>query len=191
MLSYLNHLDFSKGSCSVVLAAVLALGNGAAWAQAAPTKSNWDVKPGTLVYLDGRRSTKVDLDRLASAEIAACEGMMGQPLVQQAFGDSVATEALVITTKARADSPAVLALADRAHLASGYHCRPSTVRAIAPPALAYITSHYPQHWLGGEVLELTQKSTGAVKYRVQLAGNWGFRYVSFTAAGDFVDDRRY
>jgi hypothetical protein len=30
-----------------------------------------------------------------------------------------------------------------------------------------------------------------VKYRVQLADNWGWRYVSFTAAGDFVDDRIY
>jgi hypothetical protein len=170
----------------------LVLGHSSmAQAQAAPPQSHWKVAPGALVYLDGERSTVAAIDRLPSAAVNSTDALLGQRLVRQAFGDSVATEALVVTTKANATAPAVLALADKAHLLSGYVSNPSTVRIIAPPALAYITSHYPKCWLGGEVLELTQKSTGTVKYRVQLADNWGFHYASFTLAGDFVDDRIY
>ena len=172
---------------------------GLARAQVAATPSDWQVEPGTLVYLDGERSTKAAIDHLADAAIASVEsctiGPAGSTLRQMfgdsVFGDSVATGFLVITTKANANAPATLALADRVHLSSGYSKQPSTVRVIAPKALAYITSHYPKAWLGGDVLMLTQKSTGTVKYRVQLADNWGFRYVSFTLAGDFVDDRMY
>ena len=176
-----------------VTALALAFGcSGLARAQVAATQTDWEVAPGTLVYLDGERSTAVIINCLASAAVASAEGFMGPAgTLRQAFGDSVATEALVITTKANANAPTTLALADRAHLSSGYIKQPSTVRVIAPQALAYITSHYPKAWLGGEVLALTQKSTGTVKYRVQLANNWGFRYVSFTEAGDFVDDRMY
>ncbi|GAA4502218.1 hypothetical protein GCM10023172_25270 [Hymenobacter ginsengisoli] len=170
----------------------LALGHiSAAQAQAAPPQNHWQIATGTLVYLDGERSTVAAINRLAPAAINSADGMMGQPLVRQAFGDSVAMEVLVVTTKANANTPAVLALADKAHLLSGYVSNLSTVGIIAPKALAYITSHYPKCWLGGEVLKLTQKSTGAVKYRVQLADNWGFHYASFTLAGDFVDDRVY
>lgn len=170
----------------------LALGkSGVALAQAAPAQSRWDVVPGTLVYLDGERSTVAAIDRLAPAAIGTVEDLMGKHPVWQALGDSVATHVLVVTTKANASTPAVLALADKAHLMSGYSSNPSSVQVIAPKALAYITNHYPKCWLGGEVLELTQKSTGTVKYRVQLADNWGFRYASFTLAGDFVDDRIY
>jgi len=166
-------------------------GPSAVLAQGTPAHSRWDIAPGTLVYLDGERSTAAAIERLAAAAIRSTEGMMGQPLVRRAFGDSVATQALVVTTKANANSPAVLALANKAHLSFGYVAEPRTVRVVAPRALAYITGHYPKCWLGGEVLELTQKSTGMVKYRVQLADNSGFRYASFTLAGDFVDDRMY
>ena len=181
-------------------ALLLTLGCGSGVrAQVAATPSDWKVKSGTLVYLDGERSTKAAIDHLPDAAITSVEGFAVGPAgstLRQMFGDSVfsdslATEFLVITTKARANAPATLALADRVHLSSGYVSQPSTVRVIAPKALAYITSHYPKAWLGGEVLALTQKSTGTVKYRVQLADNWGFRYVSFTLAGDFVDDRMY
>ena len=172
---------------------------GLARAQATATPSDWKVKPDTLVYLDGERSTKATIDHLADAAIASVEffavgpagGTLRQVFGDSVFGDSVATSLLIVTTKANANAPATLALADRAHLSSGYVSQPRTVRVIAPKALAYITSHYPKAWLGGEVLALTQKSTGTVKYRVQLADNWGFRYVSFTLAGDFVDDRMY
>jgi hypothetical protein len=155
--------------------------NPAAQAQTALAANRWDVEPGTQVYLDGQASSATVIDHIDDKAIASVEGQVVKG--QDGY--------LVITTKANANSPATLALADKLHLMSAYTSRPAPISAIAAPALAYITSHYPKAWLGGEVLEMTRKSTGAVKYRVQLADNWGWRYVSFTATGDFVDDKMH
>lgn len=147
------------------------------------------MKPGTLVYLDGQPSTPAAINQIPSDAVANAEGLMGPPGVLRAFGDTVATQVLVLTTKAHANDPATLALADRTNLESAYVKEPASVLDIAPRALAYITAHYPTYWLDGTVKKLTRKSSGAVKYQVWLAGSWGWRYVSFTAAGDFVDDK--
>lgn len=172
------------------LLGLLALGGGrAAHAQEALTPSRWPVKPGTLIYLDGLPSTPAAINQVSGDAVACAEGMIGQPGVRQALGDTVATEYLVLTTKANEYAPATLALADRANLMSAYVHEPASVQDITPKALAYITTHYPKYWLDGTVKKLTRKSSGAVKYQVWLAGNWGWRYVSFTAAGDFVDDK--
>jgi hypothetical protein len=159
-----------------------------ALAQPTPTANRWHVKPGTQVYLDGLPSTSAAISRLDDSAIASVEGMVLNDSVDRSKLPIYKHEYLVLTTKVNANSPTALALADKLHLTSAYTTRPAPVSAIAPPALAYITSHYPKYWLGGQVLAMTRKSTGAVKYQVQLAGNWGWRYVSFTEAGDFVDD---
>lgn len=145
-------------------------------AQATLATNRWHVEPGTSVYLDGHSSTTAVIDQLDNNAIASAEGR------------EASDKFLVITTKANASSPATLALADKLHLMSAYITQPAPISAIAPAALAYITSHYPKAWLGGEVMKMTRKSTGAVKYQVQLADNWGWRYVSFTATGEFVDN---
>jgi hypothetical protein len=175
----LSGFGWPAGGLALLLA--LLSSSAAAQAQAALATNRWDVEPGTRVYLDGQPSTAAAISQLDDKAIASAEGWVAKDK----------DEFLVITTRAKANSPATLALADKLHLSSAYTTRPALIRAIAPPALAYITSHYPKAWLGGEVLEMTQKSTGKVKYRVQLADNWGWRYVSFTAAGNFVDDRIY
>ena len=179
---------------SATLLGLLALGGSlTARAQSAPatppTPNRWSVKPGELIYLDGQPSTLAAINQVPNDALACVEGLMGPPGVLRAFGDTVATQVLVLTTKAHANDPATLALADRANLKSAYVSEPASVRDITPKALAYITAHYPKHWLDGTVKKLTRKSSGAVKYQVWLAGNWGWRYVSFTAAGDFVDDK--
>lgn len=145
-------------------------------AQATLATNRWHVEPGTSVYLDGHPSTPAVIDRLTDDAIASVEGW---PALDGH---------LILTTNANANSPATLALADKLHLMSAHITQPAPISAIAPAALAYITSHYPKAWLGGEVVKMTRKSTGAVKYRVQLADNWGWRYVSFTATGEFVDN---
>ena len=174
-----------------LLPLLLLAGSHAATAQTSPTPSSWQVKPGTLIYLDGQPSTLAAINQVPDSALICSEGMMGRSLIVRAFGDSVATETLVLTTKANEYAPATLALADRANLRSAYRWEPGTVRDIAPRALAYITSHYPKAWLDGQVQRLTRKSTGEVKYQVRLADNWGWRYPCFTADGDFVDDKTY
>ena len=157
-------------------------------AQPTPADNHWDVKPGTKVYLDGLPSTPAIIRALPDVAIASAEGM---GITSQADKSKLADyqyDYLVITTKVNANSPITLALADKLHLNSAFTTQPAPLSAIAPVALAYITSHYPKYWLGGEVVEMTRKSTGAVKYRVQLADNWGWRYVSFTEAGEFVGE---
>ncbi|MGI4833729.1 MAG: hypothetical protein ACRYFK_09735 [Janthinobacterium lividum] len=172
------------------LLGLLALGGSrAAHAQAtsaSPSLNHWSVKPGTLVYLDGLPSTPAKLDQVPNAAVACVEGMVGQPGVRWALGDPVATEYLVLTTKANENSPATLALADRANLPSAYRWELGSVRDIAPRALAYITAHYPKYWLDGTVTKLTRKSSGEVTYQVRIAGSWGWRHPCFPAAGDFV-----
>jgi hypothetical protein len=159
----------------------------AALAQPTPDAGRWGVKPGTRVYLDGLPSTPAILAALPNEAVASVESM------SIFHADSVKLPAyqfnyLVVTTKVNANSPITLALADKLHLPTAYTTRPAPPSAIAPPALAYITSHYPKYWLGGEVQEMTHIGTGAVKYQVQLADNWGWRYVSFTAAGELVGE---
>lgn len=169
-LLFLLRPPFAAGLLLALLAKTTA-----ATAQPTPATNRWGVEPGTAVYLDGLPSTPATISELPDAAIASVEGM--------GPGDKF----LVLTTKVNATSPATLALADKLHLTSAYTTRPAPVSVIAPSALAYITSHYPKCWLGGEVLEKTRKSTGAVTYQVQLADNWGWRYMSFTKAGEFVN----
>ena len=163
----------------------------AAQAQTALAANRWGVEEGTRIYLNGQTSTRAVIDQLDTEAIASVESMLVRDTTTHTAQAKLRSGYLVLTTKGNADSPATLALADKLHLRAAYTTRPAPISAVAPPALAYITSHYPKAWLGGEILEMTRKSTGAVTYRVQLADNWGWRYVSFTAAGDFVDDRVY
>jgi hypothetical protein len=160
----------------------------AALAQPTPAANRWQVEPGTKVYLDGLPSTPAIISELPDAAIASVEGMHISAHADKSKLPAYRYDYLVLTTKINANSPIALALADKMHLSSAFTTRPAPLTAIAPAARAYITSHYPKYWLGGEVLEMTRKSTGAVKYQVQLADNWGWHYVSFTEAGEFVDD---
>lgn len=159
--------------------------------QTALAANRWGVEEGTRIYLDGQASTRAVIDQLDTEAIASVESMLVRDTTTHAAQAKLRGGYLVLITKRNADSPATLALADKMHLMWAHTSRPAPISAVAPPALAYITSHYPKAWLGGEILEMTRKSTGAVTYRVQLADNWGWRYVSFTAAGDFVSDQMY
>jgi hypothetical protein len=157
-------------------------------AQATPAANRWHVEPGTSVYLDGQPSTITVIDQIKDEDVASVEGALFHKTTSRTGQAEFKDKYIVLTTKANATSPATLELANKLHLGSAHVTQPAPISAIAPAALAYITSHYPKAWLGGEVTKMTRKSTGAVKYRVQLADNWGWRYVSFTAAGEFVDN---
>jgi hypothetical protein len=185
----MESIVFSRPAGRVLLGLALAAGSHAAVAQNASTPSNWEVKPGELIYLDGQPSTLVAINQVPDDAVACVEGMTGKPGVLRAFGNETATDVLVITTKAQENSPTTLALADRVDLRSAYRWEAATLRDVAPRALAYITAHYPKHRLDGVVQKLTRKSSGEVKYQVRLADNWGWSYPCFTAEGDFVGEK--
>jgi hypothetical protein len=96
--------------------------------------------------------------------------------------------AMIVTTKANAQSPEVLTFNQKAFPASNFTQEPAKVNALVPKALAYITSHYPDARLGGEVTKLTDKDTGAVKYRVQLVKGRRPFDVYFSPQGDFLGE---
>jgi hypothetical protein len=122
-----------------------------------------------LYYLDGQPSTKQAIEQLDQASIANVDVVKEPASIHRIPGlaDSPATSVILLTTKANADAPAVRAFADQANLASAYTSRTVATYFLGASTLAYITSHYPNARLG-EVNELTQKTTGTVKYQVQL-----------------------
>jgi hypothetical protein len=142
-----------------------------------------------LCYLDGKLSTKQAIEQLDPNSIASMVVLKDQASIRRLPGmaDSPATSAILLTTKANVDSPAVRAFAEQADLASAYTSRLVSVNVLRPAALAYITSHYPNARLN-EVQEQKQKTTGAVKYQVQLINGKRPFYVYFTPEGEFAGE---
>jgi hypothetical protein len=122
-----------------------------------------------LYYLDGKPSTKQVVEQLDQKSIANVDVVKESARIHRIPGlaDSPATSVILMTTKANADAPDVRAFADQADLASAYTSRTVATYYLGASTLAYITSHYPNARLG-EVNELKQKTTGTVKYQVQL-----------------------
>ena len=139
-------------------------------------------------FLDAQPSTKAEVYALDPNTIATIDVLKDSAVVKQAFNSS-ATGVVVVTTKANLNSPAVVALREKADLASGYDRTPVQVNAVVPTTLAYITSHYPGARLSGTVTELKKKTTGAVKYQVQLVQGKRPFYVYFTQQGDFLSEQ--
>jgi hypothetical protein len=140
-----------------------------------------------LYYLDGQPSSKQAVESLPSSTKFSMDVIQDEPAtLKRVFGNTTATTAIIVTTEANDNSPAVRALADKANLGSGYLHTPAQVNALVPKALAYITQHYPDSRLSGEVVEMKRKTTGAVTYQVQLVTGRRPFYVYFTPQGDFV-----
>jgi hypothetical protein len=142
-----------------------------------------------LYYLDGKPSTKQAIEQLDQKSIAHVETLKDPARIRRLPGlaDSPATSVIFLTTKANADAPAVRDFATKADLASAYTSRPVSTNVLRPAALAYITSHYPDARLN-EVNEQKQKTTGAVKYQVQLINGKRPFYVYFTPEGEFAGE---
>lgn len=142
-----------------------------------------------LYYLDGKPSTKQAIEQLDQKTIASMDVLKDQARIHRIPGlaDSPAKSAILVTTKANADTPAVQDFATKADLGSAYTARPVSVNVLRPAALAYITSHYPDARLN-EVQEQKQKTTGAVKYQVQLINGKRPFYVYFTPEGEFAGE---
>jgi len=174
------------------LVVALALGYSGARAQTVTATPPLPVIQGqfpadALYYLDGQPSSKQAVESLPSSTKFSMDVIQDEPAtIKRVFGNTTAKSAIIITTEANANSPAVLALADKANLGSGYIHTPVQVNVLVPKALTYITQHYPDARLGGEVVEMKRKTTGAVTYQVQLVTGRRPSYVYFTPQGDFV-----
>jgi hypothetical protein len=142
-----------------------------------------------LYYLDGKPSTRQAIEQLDQKSIAHVETLKDPARIRRLPGlaDSPATSVILLITKANADAPAVRDFATKADLASAYTSRPVSTNVLRPAALAYITSHYPDARLN-EVNEQKQKTTGAVKYQVQLINGKRPFYVYFTPEGEFAGE---
>ncbi|MDO7884884.1 M56 family metallopeptidase [Hymenobacter cheonanensis] len=167
------------------LLVALALGYSGARAQAGPTLGQQAPLANALYYLDGQPSTQAAFKALDPSSISSIDVVKDPATVSRVF-KSAAPGVVAVTTKANANAPAVLALAEQANLSAAYTYSPAQVNAVVPKALAYITSHYPDARLSGEVTEVKRKSTGEVRYQVQLVRGRRPFYVLFTPQGDFV-----
>lgn len=178
------------------LVMALALGYSGARAQTTtaivqPATFHPDIPANALYYLDGQPSSKQAVDMLPSGTIYNIDVIKDEPAtIKRLFGNTPATSAIIITTAANANLPAVLALVEKADLGSGYTHTPAQANAVVPKALAYITQHYPDSRLSGDVVEIKRKTTGAVKYQVQLITGRRPFYVFFTPQGEFISERR-
>jgi hypothetical protein len=142
-----------------------------------------------LYYLDGQPSTKQAVEQLVVKNIANIEVVSDQARIHRIPGlsDSPATSVVLVTTKANSNVPAVQDFVNKADLASAYTFRPVGANVLVPAALAYITSHYPNARLN-EVQEQKQKTTGAVKYQVQLINGKRPFFVYFSPQGEFLGE---
>jgi len=174
------------------LVMALALGYSGARAQTVtavvqPAAIQGQFPADALYYLDGQPSSKQAVESLPSSTKFSMDVIQNEPTtIKRIFGNTTASSAIIITTEANDNSPAVLALAEKANLGSGYLHTPVQVNALTPKALAYITQHYPDSRLSGKVVEMKRKTTGAVTYQVQLVTGRRPFDVYFTPQGDFV-----
>lgn len=157
-------------------------------ALALPAQTGPGIPPDALYYLDGKPSTKAAVDALDKEAIASIDVVKGKEAVQRLKPASTATAAIVVTTKANANSPAVLALAEQGDLGAAYEYRKIETNAVPLQTLSYIVAHYPNDRLV-ELQEVKKKSTGAVaRYMVMLARGRRPFYVNLTPSGGFISD---
>ncbi|MGI4867204.1 MAG: hypothetical protein ACRYFZ_25025 [Janthinobacterium lividum] len=126
------------------LVLLLALGYSSAQAQVAPTpvatpKSSLQQ---ATIYVDGKLFTGGDLNTIDPANILAINVLKGDE-ERKAFGSNSGSGTVLVTTKANADSPEVVAFNKRINsLVPLVPATPAQETAISAAA-AYITKNYP------------------------------------------------
>ena len=167
---------------------LLALGYSGARAQTAPVKASNSLMKKSLFFVDGQASTSAALDELEPAAIKSVSVIKDRELVKRLGGAPSNTGVVVIITSANANSPAVEAFNKKYLPEHNYKEELAQVNAVVPRALAYITSHYPEARLSGQVTKLTETTTGAVKLKVQLVRGKRPFDVYFSPEGDFLSE---
>ena len=122
------------------LVMALALGYSAAQAQVVPKPAPTEkpVPADVAYYIDGKKADAATLAKIVPQDIQTMNVVKG-PEQQQLFGATSASGTVVVTTKANANTPAVLAFNKRMPLTPA---TPAQGAAIAA-AKAYVTKNYP------------------------------------------------
>lgn len=142
-----------------------------------------------LYYLDGQPSTLRAIEQVEVKNMATMNVVQDQASLHRLpnAATSNAPVAILITTKANSDAPAVRAFADEADLESAYYLSSVSANVLKPAALAYITSHYPDARIT-QIREQKRKTTGVVKYQVWLATGKRPFPVYFSLQGEFLGE---
>ncbi len=128
------------------LVMALALGYSSAHAQVVPTPAPAEkpVPQDVAYYLDGQKSDKSVLDKnKLDPKSISYMNVLTTAQQQQIFGTSSADGAIIITTKANANSPAVLALAKRIEAVAPMVGATPEQEAGMAAAKAYLARNYP------------------------------------------------
>ena len=122
------------------LALALTLSGLAAHAQVAPTPAPAmkPIPPDAVYYVDGKQVSQAEMAKLDPQAIASINVVKGEKQ-QQAFGRSTAAGALLITTKANADTPAVRAFNEQFPTTGATPAQTAAVTAVQ----AYMRKTYP------------------------------------------------
>ena len=163
------------------LVVALALTYSAAQAQVAPTPAP-AMKPtpkDAVYYVDGRQATEAETAKLDPKSIANIDVVKGEQQ-QRAFGRSTAAGAVLITTKANADAPAVQAFNKRFPKTAATPEQTAAVAAVQ----AYMTKNYPE----AKLQFIAPDKKIADRYRAFFEQNGQRMQLLFDASGQPVKE---
>ena len=170
-------------------------------ATAATKVARGAVAPVPVVYLDGKLYAG-DINSIDPKSIGSISVFKGDTKqAQQLFGADAGRGVVVVTTIARQDDAEVRAFNEKvgagtekpepaptaAVPASAPVPAATSLPYLAPPALAYITQHYPGARLLG-VAAVPAPDGGPTRYQAQIVLGRRPGYLLFDAAGQFISD---
>ena len=142
--------------------------------------------PPPLYYVDGKLNGEA-IKTTNPNDIASINVFKGEE-ARQLAGDAGLTGIVVITTKQNQDTPEVRAFNEKMGIATAP--APTTTHSVpylAPPALAYITQHYPGARLLG-VSEIPAADGGAKHYQAEIVLGRRPGYLLFDGQGQFLSE---
>ena len=163
------------------LTLALALTYSAAQAQVAPTPAP-AMKPipkDVTYYVDGRQATEAETAKLDPTAIAHIDVVKGEQQ-QRAFGRSTAAGAVLITTKANAEAPAVVAFNKQFPKTAATPEQTAAVAAVQ----AYMTKNYPE----AKLQAIAPDKERADRYRAFFEQNGQRLQLLFDASGQPVKE---
>lgn len=151
--------------------------------------------PQPVYYVDGKAQTG-GIDNIKPDNIASMHVLKGEEAITHTRlllgNDAVKNGIVFITTKQNQNQPEVRAFNEKLGIAAAAPA-PAVPSAstgtpyLAPPALAYITQHYPDARLIG-VAEVKPADGGPTRYQAHIVIGRRPGYLLFDGAGQFISE---